>query len=145
MAGILNINEMGALALHVLAELAALREQNPEDRRTIHHIAEHLHASAHTLQKVSRRLIMMELIEGARGANGGLRLIADPGQINLLEVIEGVEGKISSHGCMFAKRVCPADARCAFSSVTGKMEKMVRDYFANTTIADLCMAAAQPA
>ena len=143
MAGILNISEMGALALHVLTELAVLREQNPEDRRTIQYIAEHLHASAHTLQKVSRRLITMELIEGTRGVNGGLRLIVAPEKISLLEAIEGVEGKISSHGCMFAKRVCPPEARCAFSNVTGKMEKMVREYFVRTTIADLCAAAVQ--
>lgn len=141
MAGILNIGEMGALALHVLAELAVLREQEPDARRTIQHIAGHLHASQHTLQKVARRLIMLEMVEGTRGANGGLRMVAEPGDISLLQVIEGVEGRISSHDCLFAKRVCPPDAGCAFANITGNMEKMVREHFARTTIADLCAAA----
>lgn len=145
MAGILNIGEMGALALHVLVELAVLRGENPEARRTIQHIAGHLHASAHTLQKVSRRLIMMELVDGARGASGGLKLIADPKRVSLLQVLEGVEGKFKQNNCMFAKRVCPPSAKCAFGQIAGDMEQMVRKYFADTTIADLSAAAAQPA
>ena len=145
MAGILNIGEMGALALHILTELALLRQENPEGRHTVQHIAGDLQASAHTLQKVARRLIMMQLIEGTRGAAGGLRLVANPKRITLLQVLEGVEGKFNSNGCMFAKRVCPSRARCAFAGVTENMEKMVREYFAATTIAELCSVAAQPA
>ena len=145
MAGILNIGEMGALALHILTELALLRDENPEGRHTIHHIAGHLHASAHTLQKVARRLIMMRLVEGTRGANGGLRLVANPKRITLLRVLEGVEGRLDSNGCMFARRVCPSGAQCAFAEVTVNMEKMVLDYFARTTIAELCAVAAESA
>ena len=145
MAGILNIGEMGALALHVLVELAVLREENPDARKSIQSIAGHLHASPHTLQKVSHRLIMMELIDSVRGANGGLRLLADPQRITLLDVLEGVEGKFSSNECLFSKRVCPPSARCAFSKITGEMEQMVRGYFSGTTIADLCAMAMQSA
>lgn len=137
MAGMVNIGEMGALALHVLVELAVLREEDPAARRTIQHIAGRLRASSHTLQKVSRRLIMMELIDGARGASGGLRLAVDPGRISLLEVIEGVEGKFDRNNCMFAKRVCPPSARCAFAQIAGNMEQMLRRHFSATTIADL--------
>lgn len=144
MAGLLNVGEMGALALHVLVELAVLREQDPEARRTAQEIAEKLHASVHTLQKVTRRLIMMGLIEGARGVNGGLRLAGDQRGVTMLEVIEGVEGKTCANGCMFAKRVCPANCDCVFEGMTGKMEKMVREYFATTTLADLCTMTTQP-
>ena len=137
MAGLLNIGEMGAIALHVLVELAALREESPDERRTAQQIADKLHASVHTLQKVTRRLIVMELVEGTRGANGGLRLIADPKKVTMLQVLEGIEGNLCPNDCMFAKRVCPKEARCAFEGVTGNMERKIRDYFATTTLADL--------
>lgn len=145
MAGLLNIGEMGALALHVLVELAVLREENPEERRTVQDIALKLHASVHTLQKVTRRLIMMELVEGTRGAHGGLKLAVDPSGVTMLQVIEGVEGRVCSNGCMFAKRVCPADGKCVFEGLTGALEKKVRDYFTGTTLADLRDMATQPA
>lgn len=145
MAGLLNVGEMGALALHVLVELAALREEDPDGRMTVQDIATKLHASVHTLQKVTRRLIMMEMIEGTRGANGGLRLTVDPARVTMLQVVEGIEGRICSNGCMFAKRVCPAGGQCVFEGLTGIMEKKVRDYFTGTTLAGLAAMARQPA
>ena len=145
MAGLLNIGEMGALALHVLVELAVLRERDPEARRPVQEIADKLQASVHTLQKVTRRLITMGLVEGTRGANGGVRLVADLRAVTMLAVIEGIEGRICSNGCMFAKRVCPPGGTCVFEGLTGVMEKKVRDYFTGTTVADLCAMAMQTA
>lgn len=145
MAGLLNVGEMGAQALHIMVELAVLQEENPEARYTVQELATKLHASVHTLQKVARRLIQLELIEGTRGANGGLRLAIDPKTTNMLQIIEGLEGRLCSNNCMFAKRVCPADGKCVFEGMTGKMEKMVREYFTTTTLADLCATAMETA
>lgn len=145
MVGLLNIGEMSALALHVLVELAVLREDIPEGRMTVYGIATKLHASVHTLQKVTRRLITMGMIEGTRGVNGGLRLIAEPKRVNMLQVLEGMEGSSCSNGCMFSNRVCPANSKCVFEGLTGIMEKMVRKYFTSTTLADLAEMARQPA
>lgn len=139
MAGLLNISEMGALALHVAVELTALREENPEARRTVQDIADKLEASVHTLQKVTRRLVAIGMLEGTRGANGGLRLRGNPKKITMLQIIEGIEGPLCSNGCMFANRVCPKGG-CRFSGVTGDLERKVRDYFTSTTLADLAMS-----
>ena len=144
MAGLLNVGEMGALALHVLVELAVLREENPEGRMTAQDIATKLHASIHTLQKVTRRLIMMEMVEGTRGANGGLKLVGDPAQITMLQVVEGIEGKLRPNGCMFAKKVCQSGERCVFDGLTGVMERKVREYFAKTTLTELTEFARLP-
>lgn len=137
MAGLLNVGEMGALAMHVLVELAVLRKENPEARLTIQEIADKLSASVHTLQKVTRRLIVMGMVEGTRGANGGVRLAAEPEGVSMLEVIEGVEGRPSANGCLFAKRVCPPEAECVFDGWTGVLENKVRRNFAETTLAGL--------
>lgn len=145
MAGLLNVGEMGALAMHVLVELAVLREEDPEARRTIQEIAQKLCASVHTLQKVTRRLIVMGLVEGARGANGGVKLAAEPETVDMLRVIEGVEGRAPANGCMFAKRVCPPEAECVFDGWTGVLENKVRNNFAETTLANLRDIAMRPA
>ncbi len=137
MAGLINVGEMGSLALHLLLELAVLRGENAEGRATVRELAEKLHASPHTLQKVAGRLIMLELVDGTRGAKGGLRLAAAPEDVTMLRVIEGMEGRICANGCMFAKRVCPPEGKCVFGALTGRMERTVREYFENTTLADL--------
>lgn len=137
MAGLLNVGEMGALALHVLVELAVLRERDPQARRAARDIAGSLRASVHTLQKVTRRLIVMELVEGTKGVNGGLRLAADPGAITMLQIVEGIEGRICSNNCMFSKRVCPPGGKCVFEGLTSRLEQQIRSYFTETTVADL--------
>lgn len=143
MAGLLHIGEMGALALHALVELAVLRDKDAEARRTVQELAGRLHASPHTLQKVSRRLIAMELLDSSRGAAGGLRLAADPADITILQVIEGLEGRICANGCLFAKRVCAEGGPCVFGKFTRKLEKQIRDAFIGTTLADLRDAATE--
>lgn len=137
MAKLLAIGEMGALALHVLTDLATLRAEDPEGRRNVRDIAEKLGASVHTLQKVARRLVVLGWVEGARGVGGGLRLLADPERLTLLNVVEGLDGPVCAHGCLFDKRVCPAGARCAFAGLTESLERQVLDYFRGTTLADL--------
>lgn len=141
MAGLLNVGEMGALALHEMVELAALRSRDPDGRLTIQEIAASLQASVHTLQKVTRRLIAMGMVEGTRGAGGGLKLAVDPRTVTMLEIVEGVDRKICSNGCMFSKRVCPEGKKCVFGGLTREMEKKVRDYFTGTTLEDLCKQA----
>lgn len=145
MAGLLNVGEMGALALHVMVELAIVKGQDSEARRTAHELAEELHASVHTLQKVVRRLVLAGLVEGTRGANGGLRLTGDAASVSMLTVLESVEGPIRPNGCLFAKRVCPEGGQCRFHCVTSGMERSIKDYFTKTTIADLCHEATQEA
>lgn len=137
MAGLLHVGEMGALALHELVELASLRNADPEARLTVQEIAGKLCASVHTLQKVTRRLIALGFVDGTRGAKGGLKLAVEPEAVSMLQVVEGVEGKLQSNGCMFAKRVCPEGRPCVFGGLTEEMEQKVRDYFTQTTLADL--------
>lgn len=137
MAGFLNVGEMGSLALHELVELAKLKIQDPDARMTIQEIAARLEASGNTLQKVTRRLIAMGLIEGTRGAGGGVRLAVEPQDVTLLEVLEGLEGKVKSNGCLFSKRVCNDCSKCMFRILTENMETQVREYFTTTTLLDL--------
>lgn len=145
MAGLLNVGEMGALALHVLVELAVLREGDPEGRMTVQDIATKLQASVHTLQKVTRRLIMMGMVEGTRGANGGIKLVGNPEKITMLQVVEAIDGSICPNGCMFVKKVCPAGERCVFEGLTGILERKVREYFTKTTLAELAEMSRLPA
>jgi Rrf2 family protein len=140
MAGLLNVGEMGALALHVMVELAALQDEDPSARRTATQLAGELSASIHTLQKVLRRLVMGKLLEPARGVNGGVRLAEKAEATTILAVLECVEGPMQTNGCLFIKRVCDAGARCRFHSVTESLEQSVREHFTSTTIADLARA-----
>lgn len=138
MAGLLNVGEMAALAIHEMVELAILHRQDPEARLTVQDLAERLDASTHTLQKVTRRLISLGYLDGTRGAKGGLRLAIDADRVTLLDIIEGVDGKVDCNHCLFGKRICAKNKRCIFDKLTRILENEVREYLSGTTLEELC-------
>ncbi len=137
MAGLLNVSEMSSLALHALLKLAEVGRDLPGARLSVAQLAESLEASPHTLHKVVKRLVDAGLLDSARGPSGGVSLKEDPARVNVLRVVEAVDGKAILNTCLFTKRVCPADAPCAFACLTQDLEQTVRDYFMRTTINDL--------
>lgn len=137
MPGILNMGEMGALALHTMLEVAKRKRENKLDWISVSELAHILDASKHTLHKVSKRLVQAELLDSSRGPLGGVKLSGDAEKVTLLEIIEAVEGAMNPTGCLFARRVCSTDSICQFCGITSDLEKIVRGYFATTTIGDL--------
>lgn len=137
MAGLLNINEMSALALHTLVELAKGKRNKEQARLSVADLAGCLHASQHTLHKVVTRLVGAGFIESIRGASGGIQLLVSPKDINVLQVIEAIEGKMFPNGCLFMKRVCGESATCAFAGLTEKLERQILRQFVDTTMEKL--------
>lgn len=137
MAGFLNIGEMSALALHATARLAAMEKENPGVRISVAELAKNLGSSQHTLHKVITRLVGAELVDTARGPAGGVKLAKPAELITVLAIVEAVDGKIMSNGCMFSPRGCPAGKPCAFPGLTCGLESRIRDYFQNTTLPEL--------
>lgn len=137
MSGVLNVSEMGALALHSLLEVSKRYDEGVRSWVSVTELADVLTASRHTLHKVVKRLVTAGFLESSRGPMGGVKLQRPPSQIRLIEVMEAVDGEFHDGGCLFARRVCAPTALCQFCGITTDLEKVVRDYFENTTMADL--------
>jgi Rrf2 family protein len=65
------------------------------------------------LAKILRRLSRKGLVKSTQGVRGGFRLSKRPREINLLEVIEAVQGLSSMNRCAVDKRVCNRSGTCA--------------------------------
>ncbi len=137
MHGILNVGEMGALALHSMLEVAKRRHLGDESWISVGDLATALEASRHTLHKVTKRLVEAGLLESSRGPAGGVKLNGDPSEITLTTIVQAVEGEINAGGCLFARRVCHPEALCQFCGITRDLEHMITEYFAKTTLTDL--------
>lgn len=137
MTGVLNVGEMGALALHTMSELALLRTENAETRISVPQLAKRLVASTHTLHKVVTNLVAAGLIESVRGPNGGVRLLREANDISLLTIIEAVNRKVTGNRCLFTKPACPEGAPCPFTFLTRDLEEILGRYFSETTLEKL--------
>ena len=99
-------------------------------------IAKIFEVSKHHLAKVHQRLTKAGLIISHRGPGGGVELAKDAAEITLLDVYEAMEGRFICSPCLFGKAVCPR-ARCVLSGLLPSLARQVRDYFADTTLAEL--------
>ncbi len=131
MQNLINISEAASLALHTTVLLAhSDGEAMPTNR-----IAAKLRVSEAHLAKVMQRLGKAGVVHGQRGPGGGFTLARDPEQITLLDVLEGAEGAISIHDCLYSQPICQGD--CLMGGLLSKVGHQVLDYFKNTRLSDL--------
>ncbi len=132
MADIIKISDATALALHSMVHLSI----DPEGQSTTAEIAEAFDASRHHLAKVHQRLTKAGLIKSNRGPAGGVTLAKDPAKITLLEIYEVIEGSMLCNPCLFGNDICPR-VNCVLGNLLPGLARQVRDYFEQTTVAQL--------
>ena len=107
---LVNLSEGAYLAMHSLALVA--RKQ--PDRLTVKHLAEELDASQAHLAKVFQKLSKAGFVKSVRGPAGGFILSRPADEISFLDILEAMEGPVSTGACPFGKEKC-AFSHCIFT------------------------------
>lgn len=92
--------------------------------RAVVYLAVHPHASItdiareqqvprEFLAKILQKLAEAGITRSQRGVGGGISLERDPRDINLLEVIEAVEGPVALNRCLVRPDDCPREGICS--------------------------------
>ena len=79
------------------------------------------------LGKIAQQLSRAGIIEILQGARGGFRLIASPGDISLLNVIEAIMGEIFLNDCILRPQSCVNSQTCAVHRVWEQARDQLRD------------------
>ncbi|KKU80552.1 MAG: Rrf2 family protein [Candidatus Gottesmanbacteria bacterium GW2011_GWA1_47_8] len=87
--------------------------------------------------QICKRLVRAKIIGAKEGRTGGYYLLDEPENINLLDILEVVEGKIQPMLCLRQPGMCRSETECLHRRfmirLTNQLEKMFRGY----TLADL--------
>lgn len=132
MANMLRISEAASLGMHAAAVLAS----RPKQRTTAAQLAQKLDASEAHLAKVMQRLGKAGLVTSTRGPNGGFALAKSADKVRLLDVYEAVDGELDPDNCLLGLPVCPG-RKCILGDLAAKVNKMVQERLAGTTLAAL--------
>ena len=93
------------------------------------------------LAKIFQSLAKAGLIQSQRGAGGGFTLVRLPGDVNLLEILNCVEGAFALQKCVTDDPACVvSDQRldnCVLCGVFAEAQSRVNEVLARTTLADL--------
>ena len=96
-------------ACRVILHLAMLP---PGERVTTQEIAKQRIVPRALIRRVVTRLSAAKLVTTTRGNGGGLALARPPGEINLQNVVEAMDGAIALNTCVIYPRECPLMKKC---------------------------------
>ena len=89
------------------------------------------------LAKIFQDLARNRLLISHRGAKGGFSLVSGPEEINLLQIIEAVEGPIALAPCLDVREGCERIQICEIYDALDSAQAQMTLVLKNTTLADL--------
>ena len=91
-------------------------------------------------RSIQHELVKAGMIESVRGAAGGMRLIVDPKEVTLLQIVETMQGPVRIATCDTAgceNGVCERMETCGFNPIWRGACKMLNEYFSSVTLHDI--------
>jgi len=92
--------------------------------------------------KLLQKLNDAGFVKSTRGANGGFSLRLPPSEINILDVIESIQGPLVLNRCLHIKDACPRQDRCPITGKLRGLQDHLTESLTGITMADLAETAA---
>lgn len=129
------ISTRGRYALRVMIDLA----KQPQDHYIpLKDIAERQGISKKYLEIIVKDMVGGGLLVGASGKGGGYKLCRSPEEYPVGEIIELMEGSLSSVACLAdGAAPCPRAADCETLPLWAEYDRLTHDYFYGKRLSDL--------
>ena len=123
---------------YALRAVIYLSKLEPEERAATSQIAQEQRIPPSFLAKIVSQLSVAGLLQTSRGARGGVSLARPPQEINVLDVVEAIDGPILLNECV-NNGSCEFGEDCPMKPVwcetqkdlTQKLSKITFDQFSN--------------
>ena len=121
-------------ALLAMVHLAAHWKQGPASVRKL---ASQENISYPLVRKLMQKLCNCGLVESSMGSKGGFSLSRQPSEINLLEIIETIQGPLRLNRCVLGIDICPRQKAYPVSRKLAKLQKNMTRELHGITLDDL--------
>lgn len=133
------VSTKGRYALRVMIDLA---EHQSDGFIPLKVIAERQEISEKYLESIIKLLVKAKLLTGLRGKGGGYQLTKAPEQYTVESILRITEDSMAPVVCLEpGAEACPRAAECRTLSMWQGLDKLITEYFANITLADLMRSA----
>lgn len=130
------ISTKGRYALRVMADLA--EHQNDDGYIALKDIAERQEISKKYLEIIVKILVKGKLLVGASGKGGGYRLVREPEDYTIGEILELAEGTLAPVACLTKDApACSHAKSCHTLPVWKEFDEMIHQFLFQKTLADL--------
>jgi len=112
---------------------------SPQEVKMVNEIAEARNIPTSFLAKILQKLTKAKIVKSFRGVKGGFQLAKSPKEINLLDVIEAIDGTIAMNRCAVDERACSLSNSCVVHPVWVDLRKILGNYLRGYSFARLVM------
>ena len=129
------ISTRGRYAIRVMIDLA---ENNDGGYIPLKDIAARQEISKKYLEIIVKDMVAGGLLTAASGKGGGYKLSRKPDEYTIGEILDLMEGTLSSVACLAAeKNECPRQSRCPTLPLWKEYDEMVHNFFYGKRLTDL--------
>ena len=129
------ISTKGRYALRVMIDLA---QNDTGSYIPLKDIAARQEISKKYLEIIVKDMVAGGLLTGASGKGGGYKLCRKPEEYTIGEILELMEGNLSSVACLAGKNNdCPRQSFCQTLPMWTEYDNMVHDFFYQRHLTDL--------
>jgi FeS assembly SUF system regulator len=100
-------------------------------------LADRSHLSLATTSKLLKQLAKAKLVEAARGAHGGYRLLRPATQITVADVVDAIEGPIAVTECSIHAGGCSIERSCGTRANWRLINTAIREALEAVTLAQM--------
>jgi Rrf2 family protein len=122
---------------YAIRGLVYLAMRNDDDPVLLADIAQSIEAPTNYLSNIFQILTRLGLVSSHRGAKRGYTLARPASDINLREVVEGMEGPISISSCNLDRGWCEHEEDCSMFSVWEDIQDTISSKLEKATLATL--------
>ncbi|HEV2357538.1 MAG TPA: Rrf2 family transcriptional regulator [bacterium] len=127
-----------------LAGMTYLAQQRPGTVATVKAVADAQTLPRMFLAKTFRKLTRHGVLRSHRGRQRGYALARTPQEINVREILEGIEGRDLFTRCVFWSHACAEDHPCLLHGTWKTVRPQVMELMAGIMLADLARDRNEP-
>jgi len=96
------------------------------------------------MAKILQKLVKAGVVKSFRGVKGGFQLNRQPKDINLLDVIEAIEGVVALNACAVDSSLCGFSDTCGVHTIWVKLRVEVNELLKKHNFAEIVASSEKP-
>ncbi|MBQ8201948.1 MAG: Rrf2 family transcriptional regulator [Clostridia bacterium] len=131
----MKISTKGRYAMRMLLDMAQHQSQGAV---ALKDIAARQNISKKYLEQIALVLSQARILHGSRGHQGGYRLIGEPAQYTICDILETMEGSLHPVACLDqAPNACDRCNGCETLYIWEGLDQVIRSYLNSMTLQDV--------
>ena len=131
----MKISTKGRYALRMMLDMAQHQERGAV---ALKDVAARQNISKKYLEQIALVLGQAGILHGARGHQGGYRLVGEPKDYTVCEILEKMGGSLHPVACLDqAPNVCERCNGCETLFIWEELDRRIRDYLTSMTLQDV--------